>query len=571
MNSARHNLLSGIRNQGLQSNLSDRLISGPFMSNPRTLFLGVPIPALDEIPAGFDAILQFHSGLLAQYLIRNISNTLPQLFAEIHYEKSSLPQPVWDELKCRILAALSRGTTGSLSLTPPNVLNPTLELLGEYLDNSPTVQLIIAVEETRELINRLPKITFDLNQQPANDAEVRWRITVEILVPKSAGTVETGIGTPARLSRGLGIDTLVEVGEPAEPPPRLSIPDTEFDRIPISRGEAVTSARVNLITVAPTFQVAAQLDFSNAKIEANPIEANPLDDYFWCSGGRTVVINPEGGPAANQMTLFGALLDHDNQLLDGIRTAFGPLVATGAVTITPGMALGRGNVLQGLGAFQARAVATQGNTLLGQVLSLCIDLGNADGDLGLVRPFVADQNYAYYVSAPIIQAAMLSWWGSVSPKEQLFNNVSVPLKDNRGDEHVGEAKVRVRFLQLSEVQIVAAPGSSYDAIKLIGTYEVQLLELWYEGKEISDTDEIRPLKNTEVFGYQIYLFPFETQPSTTTPSQILQNLGRTLLQPLYFPVIGWAVQFGIQLYGQTSQAHNAAFIRGNVRPPLSLQ
>lgn len=559
MNSPRDNLLPGTGNRGLQSNLSGRLVSVPFVNNPRTLLLGAPLPTLDEIPAGFDAICQFRSDLLGHYLGRNVANTIGQLYTEIHYDRSSLPQPVWNEFKCRILAGLSGEATGSTSLSPPNVLDPTVELLGESLDDSPTIQLIITVEDTRQ--TRAPKITFDLDQQPANDAEVRWRVTVEILVPKSSGTTTTE--TPRGPLPGLIDGTLVDFGEP-QTPPRIPFPTVEFERIPISWGEAVTSARLNLDTSASIFQVAAQLDFSNANIEANP-----LDDYFRCSGSGTVMIDPETGSAASQMTLFGALLDHDNQLLDAIRAAFTPLVATATVNITPRMALGRGNALQGLGAFQARAVATQGNTLLGQVLSLCVDVGDADGDLGLVNPFVADQNYAYYVSEPILQAAMLSQWASVSPKEQIFPNVDVPLKDNRGNEHIGQAKVRVRFLNLSQVQIIVVPGSSFDPIKLTGTYEAQLLELRYKGRDISDTDEIRPLKTPEVFNYQIYLLPFETQPSANAPSQILQNLGRTLLQPLYFPVLGGAGQFGIQLYGRTSEAHHAAFIRGNVRSPLN--
>jgi hypothetical protein len=559
MNSLRHNLLSGTGNQGLQRNLSDRLMSTPFVSNPRTLLSGAPLPSLEEIPAGFDAIFQFRSDLLGQYLSRNITTTLGELNTEIDYDKSSLPQPIWNELRCRILAAHSRGTTGSTSLTLPNVLDPTVELLGEALDNSPTVPLIITVEESRE--PRTPKITFDLGQQPANDTEVRWRIMVEVLVPKASSTTATGTPEmPGGPSLGLTTDTFVGLEEVRIPPPSIAFPTMQVERIRISWGEAVTSARLHLSTLAPTFQVSAQLDFANANIVANP-----LDDYFRCAGTGTVVINPENPSASRPLTLFGALLDHDNQLLDAIRAAFGPLVAASTVNITPRMALGGGNTLQGLGNFHARAVATQGNTLLGQVLSLCVDVGNIDGDLGLVRPFVADQNYGYYVSEPLVQAAMLSRWASVSPREQIFPNVDVPLIDNRGDEHIGQATIRVRFLTLTQVQIGVASGSSFDPISLTGTYEVELQKLLdHEGNDITNTDAIRPLIKPETLGYQIYLFPFQTQSSQDIPSRLLRTIGHTLLQPLYFPVVGGEGQFRMQLYGRTSDALDAVFIRGNL-------
>jgi hypothetical protein len=545
------------RARDFPSGLSNRLARAPLVSNPRTLAGGAPLPFLQEIPAGFDAILQFGSDLLGQYLGRNVALG-GQLYAGIDYDKSTLPAPVWDELKGRILAGLSGGS-GLAARTSSFPLSASLELVGEYLDSVPTLHLIIVVEESRRA--RTPRITFDLAQQPARDAQISWRITVEVLVPKTTG-VEVA-DQPTAPTVGLGTADSVGAGQPSSPPSGM-VSTTEFDRIPVSWGEAITSADLRIATIPSSYQISARLDFSGSTIEARP-----LNDYFRHSVGGIVVGGLSGSPAPQQMTLFGALLTHDNQLLSGIRAAFRALLEADLIAITPRMALGGGNALTGLGALHVRAIATRSNLIVGQVLSLCVDLGNQDGDLGLIRPFVGDQNFAYYVSEPIVQRAMLSWWPSVSPKEQTFTNVDVPLTDNAGNETIGQATLRTRFLGLSTVEIVVVSGGPSDALHLVGTYEVQLLALMYEGKDISDTEENKPLKTPEIFGYQIYLFPFETQPSANAPSQVLEDIGRTLLQPLFFPVVGGAPQFGIRLFGQVSQPEHAVFIRGNVPAPLA--
>lgn len=561
MNTTRYNFPLGIENQSLQDNLSERLVSAvSFVNNPRALLLGAPLPVLHEIPAGFDAIFQFRSDLLEQYLRRNVANTVGNLQTGIDYDVTNLSQPVWNEIKRRILNALLGREGGSTSYTLPNLLDPGLsneEVLEAYLDSLTTLPLRITVNT--------PKIAFDLANQPVDDVEVCWRITVEVLVPEFSGTTSTGTGTPTGTSFGLTTNTSVGLGIPTIPTSGTLFPTVEFTSILLTWGEAVTSARHGLDTLASKYQVTARLDFSNTVIQANP-----LDDYFTVPG--PVVIEPDTGAASNMINLFGALLDHDNQLLDAIHAAFAPLVATSVVNITPPMALGGllwpQENLQGLGNFQTRAVVTQGNLdLVTQVLSICINVGNggAQGDLGLVRPFVADQNYAYYVSESIVRAVMVSRWARPLPSKQyVFTNVDVPIIDEDGNEVIGQATIGVRFLNLFQVTIVPRLGSPVDPIELTGDYEIELRELWYNRKDISDEDQIRPLKTPQVLDFALHLFPFQTQSSANQPAVLLQAIGLNLLYPLYYPTTG-PLQLSVR--GRTSSPLAAVFIRGNVILP----
>ena len=354
MNPTPDNSLTAKGNHTLRNTLGQGFVSAPFVNNPRNDLRGAALPALQEIPAGFDAIFQFHSSLLEVCMGRNTAATTGTLYTEIDYDKSNLPQPVWDELKCRIEDGLNRGANGSLSVTIPAVRPQAEDMLGNVLDSLPSLHLIITVEDTREPRTKIPRIAFDLSQ-PANHAQVRWRIIVEALVPTSM-TSTTTVPQPSFSST---IDSLLENQEPGIPP-EASFPISELQRVLISWGEATTTAELYLAILAATFQVTAQLDFSNANVDARA-----LNDYLRCSATVSVQPVPGADPSSNPPTLFAALLHHDNQLLDAIRAAFMPLIATSKIDITPKMALGAGNTLQRLGAFHVRAVATQGNTLLG--------------------------------------------------------------------------------------------------------------------------------------------------------------------------------------------------------------
>src|SRR5262245_15485485 len=74
----------------------------------------VPLPPIADIPAGFDAIMQFRSDALDQRLAAHLQQWVWPLHAFFEVEASALPQPVRDEIARRVLAA----TTTSIFIDP---------------------------------------------------------------------------------------------------------------------------------------------------------------------------------------------------------------------------------------------------------------------------------------------------------------------------------------------------------------------------------------------------------------------------------------------------------------------
>jgi hypothetical protein len=523
----------------------------------------LPVPLLREIPAGFDAIFQFRSDLLGQFLYRSVVASAGQLQTFVDYDWTGLPERVKDEIIQRILSALGLeggttlggtegtaainirlspgpgGSTGTLIL--PDLLNPGVNL-EEFLRALPSLSLVISAHSPAILFDlgqpRSPAIR-DLGELAPGRVVVRWRINVDILFPDPHAISALGLTPkgPGQLEVGLaGNGEITIPTTPAGPPP-----SPPHKRIVLTYGEALTTAQLDLTVRTTKYQAQAWLDFSDT-----PTKVHKRNDE-----------------------LFGDLLSHDDQLLTGIQAAFAPLISNPEANITPRIALGgvlrSGEELPGINNFRASLKATQGNDSR-SVLSICINVGPAEGegDPDLVRPFLADQNFAYYVSELIIRGVIFSRWKRLSSAlKTTETDVEVPLTDDDGNEDTGLARVSFSFKQLSEVLVGFVPGGLVDVLELRGDHEIKLVALNYKGKDVSNEDAIKPLKNPHVLDFVMHIYPFGGRDIPTAPGTgFLQTIGTHLLEALYRPTTDASIQ--LQVWGHASSALHAMFIRGEV-------
>jgi hypothetical protein len=526
-------LTGGIRFEG-ETLVANPLVGGALLIEERIEdALALPVPATEDIPAGFDAIFQFRSDLLSTYLGHNFQNNLVTTFMIIEYDATGLSQAVKSEIYNRISAAYAgRSSSATVVIT---------------IGGEPQRQPVPGGADVDAYIFRItvhnPRVTLRVNAQGQFDTRVRWTVKVEVGVPAGPGTTGTGTPnvpfTPAFGTVSATSTPATNVVFPTEIPPPTSSSGQNIEFIFLTSGEAVTDANIELGQVAALYQVWARLDFSGTGINVR----SAGDD------------------------LFQSLLNQ--QINDVVVSILSPLLTNPEVNITPLMSLGGmlhpNEQLQGLGNFHADHVSTFGNVSRQQVLSICVNVGPGQpaGDLGLVRPFVANENFAYYVSEPIIRTVIYSRWLRDTPKV-LETIIPVEMADQNDPAIIrhGQARVRASFDVPLEIILAPTDPTLPDAIRLAGFYQLQLLELWdYQNQQVQDLGELgNPVVNP--YAIRIYLFGGLTSNAQGDAGQFLDEIARSLLPAIYRPTTR-EIQFR-RVRGVTSQPVGGVFLHGHL-------
>jgi hypothetical protein len=488
----------------------------------------VPLPPVSEIPAGFDAIYQFRSDLLDEHLAGHVGQTIGVLASFFEVEADLLTAEIRAEIARRVLAA----TSASIFLDPTTGAGVAR---GATFDVE-RYALRVAVERPRILLLPVP-VAYRL--EPIEPG-VRWTVRVDIGVPAPAPGPSTGVTVPP--DTGVDVDLGLGAGSPggavATTPggptgggsPGGATTGSTLRYVPLTGGSAVTAARLERGEHALRYSVWARL------LLADSDAALESDD-----------------------AVFRALLPHG--LAPAIDEAMAPLASHPDAQVTPAMSIGgllrRAEQLGDIQTFRASMVALPGHTAAFQVLALCLNLGPAaeTGDPKLVGPFVGDRTYGYFASLKVIRSVLALRWARTDTPKTLVADVPVLLILEDGAEISATARARFTFLDRPTIDLAPGEWGVPDAIRLMGNYEIELLELRQAG-EVVRGRQLGDLRGPEVHPCAIRIHPFEERTLPGGPgSAFLDDIGRRLMQPLYRPT-AQSVRIR-RLAGETSQAVGA--------------
>jgi hypothetical protein len=487
----------------------------------------VPLPPVEELPAGFDAIFQFRSDALDERLAAHLKQHvgLPHDFFEV--EAASLTAPVRAEIARRVLAA----TTTSVEIDPATgAVSP--QPGGDF--DVERYALAVSLQHPRILLLPLPVP----HQVEPIEPSIRWTVRVDIGIPApGAGLPSTPPGTGVDVGLGGGGSSASPTGQGGGGEPAGPSPAGGLRFIPLASGRAFTSARLERAEHARRYQVWARLRLGD---EDPAVESD--DPVFQA-------LRPHGLDAA-------------------IDAALAPLYSHPDVQATPVIALAgllrRSERLADVQSFRPSMVAVPGNTREFQVLCFCLNLGpRAEaGDLRLVRPFVADRKYGYYASLKLIRAVLALRWARADTPKTLTTDMPVQFVLEDGTTVSATAQVRFAFLEAPAIDLAAGEWGVADAIRLMGEYEIEVLELRRPGEHLRG-NELGDLRGPEMYPYAARIYPFEDRTVSGGPAaSFLDELGRRLMEPLYKPAAE-PVRL-LRLAGQTSESARAVVLTGNL-------
>jgi hypothetical protein len=503
--------------------------------------LAVPVPAISEIPAGFDAIFQFTTPVLSQYVRKIVGRTAWTL---VSYDTTNLSGATKQEILNRLRAALELPTPTSTSGGPLIIIvggTPPGESGTPKLTELPNPLALRVTAHGPSIDLALPGAAFD--------AGVEWAIDIEVGVPESPPP--DGFGPPA-FSVGSRADVNLAVAGAGTGNIGVSTPGgtvatgggTTLRFVPLTQGAADTEAKVKVETSAPQYQAWARLDFSGTNINLHP------------SGDQ----------------LFGDLLQDEinQQLSGGIVGALNIAFGHPNLSITPHMALGgvlwANENLAGVQSFRVRHTTGFGNRPARRVLSLCINVGpsNVNGDRALVRPFVDDKSFAYYLSASIVQAVLQVRWSRPQVRFPVTAHVplDMELSNNPGTIIQGRGRVQFRLIDVTDIVFDVTTVDLPDAILLSGSAEITLLEAWDDqNQKIQDLGTYADPAVTP-FAWRVYPFG-EVPPLPPGPvSQYLESITTQLLEPIDRPS---AETIRVtDVVGGISSPLQALFVRGQL-------
>jgi hypothetical protein len=297
------------------------------------------------------------------------------------------------------------------------------------------------------------------------------------------------------------------------------------------------------------------------------VELDVRDDAFQVSG-RLNCTDSDVSLHLDNAT-FNELLDIG--LSAAVSEALAGFLSDSAIAVTPPLSVGgdvrRREGLSGLASFRVAQVATLSNDAAHQVLHLCVNVGAAGetGDLDTVRPFGDDRNFAYYVSEAIVAAVVRTRWARADTPKELESEIAVEMavSEDSAETCTGRARVRFSFQDLSEVSLVATDGHP-DTLRVTGNHEIQLLALWdCDDHRVADLGD---LGHARVNPFALHVFLFGDAPETQEgPSrQVLEDLSRRLIEPIYRPIAAGSTASHRHIRGTVSSPLGSIFVRGDL-------
>jgi hypothetical protein len=521
--------------------LSDPLVTGPLLQGETTVFdPAASVPALDAIPAGFDAIFQFTTPLLSDYLGRLLGRTA---LAYVSFDTTLLNPATKHEILTRLQAALAATSTTTSTGITITVTG------GTSTGQAPTTQI---TELPNPLVLRVTahSPTVDVALVARNfDAGAVWAVDVEVGIPQAtspSGFNPAGLSFPVgSLSLGVGGGQVTTgAGQPTQTGTVPAGGVTSLRFVLLTHGAADTQAHIRVSTAPQQYQAWARLDFT----------------------GTNVNINAAGD------ALFSDLLNGEvnAQLTNAIQQALTIIFANPDLRITPRTALGGAlqpnEQLSGVQNFNVDHTTSAGNRHGRRVLSLCVDVGagSAGGDLALVRPFVDGKNFAYYLSEPIVRSALQVRWARLPPPLEFTAKVAINMQLSRDAETViqGGGRIRFRILDVTDIIFDVTTVDLPDAIRVSGNAETTLLEAWDDDQQ--KIDDLEVYGSPVVDSYALRIYPFGGVPLLTPgPAQkFFEEIVAQLLEPLDRPS---AEVFEVSAVdGMISSPLSALFVRAHL-------
>lgn len=530
--------------------LDHPLVAGPALQETPAVFdTATPVPALSEIPSGFDAIFQFTTPLLSDYLGRLLGRSA---YTIISYDTGNLSPDTKQEILMRIQAALQamqgggQGSTGAAGSGPPIVI------IGGGTGSGTSLQVTeLPSPLALRITSHSPAIQLAPFGGGAFDAGADWVVSLEVGVPEPApgagggftvGTPVVNVGfTPGASGGGTGTGT---VGAPVTTTPGTPSGGTTLRFIPLTQGTAETSANVRVNTSAPQYQAWARLDFTGTDVQTR----SSGDALF------TTLLNDQVG----------------TQLTDGIQQSLALIFARTDLNITPRTALGgilqQGEQLAGPQSFRVTHATGFGNRPFRRVLSLCVNTGpgNVTGDTTMVRAFVDDRNFGYYLSESIVRAAIGVRVGRVPLPAGFTATIplDMELSNDPGVIVHGSGRIQYRLLDVADILFDVTTVDLPDAIRISGSGETTLLEAWNERNQ--RIQDLGSYAAPDVKPYVLRIYPFGGVPPLPRgpAQQFFEDLVARILEPLDRPA-GEVIRL-TEMEGEISAPLQALFVRARL-------
>jgi hypothetical protein len=485
-----------------------------------------PSPRL--IPAGFDAIAQFDHSFLESQLRRNMLHEgLLLLEAEMPYDRETAPPALRAVVESPLRPPLPIGTDRFIEV---RLTDPRLATLRSGV--GPDAALLPIEDMVVTSGEAAPVGAAALSERSLGVVETTWTVEVNLLL---------------RIPGDLPGDVVV-----SEPSPSAAPIDVAF-------GERAAAGRGRVRHTRET------LARGIARVPATTVRVRRHDrGQFWI---RIDVGSLEPQIDTDDRLMRIVLADDLGSTL--LTAALAPLVDDISIRLTPRLALaGNGESLPGP-ALDFSALVLQHNDGR-EVLSLCIDAGiGSPGSPKQVQSFVGDENYAYYVSAPVAERVISTRWRSRPGLRTFVGDIPVDLAESGNPEqtHQGLARVRVRLEEaMSGVDIRPSESDFGDPLRVIGEQEIKLLNVWdHEGNELTDLGELEEPASLP-FVWLIYPFDRDPSPGVTSPGKRrLAKLAAEVTSPLFHPFVEELISR--RLRGYTSSALGAIFVRGELFQP----
>lgn len=454
----------------------------------------VALPAIADIPAGFDCIWQVRSDHLNNQLSNRARDLLGSRAGYFEVQSSELSAAVREEIARRVTANF----TSTINLDPISI-------------DSTWDQVTSFLFRVRTLGASLSFFSSALSLPSANAPIVRFSMLVEIGVPEAQPgntgtptgiTVEVGGGTPS----GTSPSTV-----PITPPPvGTGSGGSGLRFIPVAGGKAFVHGTLDVLAHPDLAQCRPRLRFLDSSIAFDNVDV-----------------------------VFAALPNVG--LTDATAEVFEPL-SWSEFFLTPRFAaigtLRTGEATQGIQSFRVQVVAGAANTPGHEVLSLCANVGptNEVGDPALVRPFVGDRELAAFVSERIVEAGVRIRWIRRDTPKSFVGDFPLDLLDDEGNTIPVIARIRFTIVSLSRIALSAPPASNLgDRIRLRGAYRIHLLHMVRNGKVYRGSD-LGDLEDPITEPFEIHIDPFGPgSAGTGMGDQFIYDIAGRLVEPLYRP------------------------------------
>lgn len=488
---------------------------------------GLPVPPYKCIPAGFDAVFQVRSDVLEALLAASV----PYMSQDLPYAALVLP------------AKAARKITDALSMFE---IQSSTSLASAALAEKLGIEPSYAASALRVSLH---SPTIRPTDPKKIDAEVRWPVSIDLVVDRRR---DVGILKSA-IEKAFG----PHAGEkPAEPPPGVSdllgAMTSSQSVVKIATGEAITPASIVAVPDAQTCEVHADMTFLS---QGPGIAA--CDEIF--------------------AELLQGKMTQAQSLASIVSSMLSPVVNGPPRRITPQCspfgALKAGERPPAFARFAAQQISTAGNDATHWVLHLCVNVRppGSDGDRSLVRPFVKDANFAFFLSDEIIASSLACRWARGELPMDIVGDI--PIYDTAHGtpgKYVGRARVRVTLKALDGIALTASTAPEGDCIRMTGEQRITMMGLWNHEDEALAFES---LGGTEWEGIDRPVnerFALDVLPFSDTGVDLSHQgtaflhlqLGPPLLEPFYRPMRD-ATPLG-DVTGHLSAACRGAFVRATL-------